>query len=160
MKKIFITFAVFVSIIWTGGTSFGQDVPAPLDYGPREALSVVSADGEFSFDVEIADTASERTRGLMFRDLIEPTHGMLFEFDGEQISSIWMKNTSIFLDVIFVRADGRILKIEHSAKPYSLRSMTSGAPVSAVLEIAGGRAMELGIKPGDVVKHPFFANGS
>lgn len=148
------------SIFWLIGTGFAQDAPPPLDFGPREALSVLSAEQETSFDVEIADTAAERTRGLMFRDEILPNHGMLFQFETQQISSIWMKNTSVFLDVIFVRADGRILKIEHSAKPYSLRSMTSGAPVSAVLEIAGGRALELGIKPGDVVKHPFFADSA
>ena len=155
MKKL-ITSAVFVTALLSSATSYGQNMPAPINFGPREALTIVSADKQHAFNVEIADSQSERNRGLMFRDVLAPTDGMLFEFERQQVASIWMKNTSIFLDVLFVRADGRILKIEHSAKPYSLRSMTSEAPVAAVLELAGGQVNALGIKPGDRIQHSFF----
>ena len=155
MKKL-ITSAIFVAALLSSGTSYGQDMPAPINFGPSEPLTIVSADKQHAFNVEIADSQTERNRGLMFRDVLAPMDGMLFEFEQQQVASIWMKNTSIFLDVLFVRADGRILKIEHSAKPYSLRSMTSEAPVAAVLELAGGQVNALGIKPGDRIQHSFF----
>ena len=155
MKKLLLSLSI-LSILPLSGMAFADEGPAPLDFGPRESLSIQSEDKSHEFSVEIADTREEQARGLMFRNVIAPTEGMLFEFGGEEIRSIWMKNTSVFLDVLFVRADGRILKIEHSAKPYSLRSMTSEAPVAAVLEIAGGQASERGIKPGDRVQHDFF----
>ncbi|PHR93306.1 MAG: hypothetical protein COA69_05035 [Robiginitomaculum sp.] len=155
MKKIFITFVSVLSV-FSAQASFADDVPAPMDFGPRENLTIVSAETQHVFSVEIADTQAERNRGLMFRDMIPADEGMLFEFEARQVASIWMKNTSVFLDVLFVRADGSILKIEHSAKPYSLRSMTSEAPVVAVLELAGGRVNALGIKAGDRIEHSFF----
>jgi len=68
-----------------------------------------------------------------------------------------MKNTPIPLDILFVRSNGKILKIEHSAQPYKLRSASSEAPVAAVVELAGGRSKELGIRPGDIVRHDFFS---
>jgi len=135
---------------------FADDVPTPLDFGPPEALTIISGETRHDFNVEIADTNVKRARGYMFRDAVGPTQGMLFEFERVELASIYMKNTSVFLDILFVRPDGRILKIEHSAKPYSLRSMTSEAPVAAVLEIAGGQAHALGIQPGDRVSHGFF----
>ena len=130
--------------------------PAPMDFGPREVLTIVSNNTPHVFSIEVADTQPELSRGMMFRQDVPANEGMLFEFGEERIASIWMKNTSIFLDVIFVRADGRILKIEHSAKPFSLRSMTSEAPVTAVFEIAGGQANALGIRPGDILQHSYF----
>lgn len=145
-----------LTVLPFAGAALADEAPPPLDFGPRESLTIQSDDKTHEFSVEIADTREEQTRGLMFRNVIEPAQGMLFEFGGEEIRSIWMKNTNVFLDVLFVRSDGRILKIEHSAKPHSLRSMTSEAPVSAVLEIAGGQANERGIKPGDRIQHDFF----
>ncbi|MBC6403005.1 MAG: DUF192 domain-containing protein [Hyphomonadaceae bacterium] len=109
-----------------------------------------------TFNVEIADTPEEQTRGFMFREHIPSDEGMLFAFEQPRIATIWMKNTSVPLDIIFVRENGHILKIEHGAKPYSLRTASSEAPVAAVIEIAGGKVRELGIGPGDLVKHGFF----
>lgn len=133
-----------------------QGEPASLDFGPRENLTIVSNGKTHAFDIEVADNQAELSRGMMFRNVVPNDQGMLFEFGDARVVSIWMKNTSVFLDVIFVRADGRILKIEHSAKPYSLRSMTSEAPVTGVFEIAGGQANALGIRPGDLVQHGYF----
>ncbi len=129
-----------------------------VDFGAPEALMIESDGATHNFSVEIADTPEKQTRGLMYRDVIEPEKGMLFEYAEQGVLSIWMKNTGVPLDIIFVRQNGKILKIEHSATPYSLRSISSEATVAAVLELAGGRALELGIMPGDVVKHPFFGN--
>ena len=81
---------------------------------------------------------------------------MLFEFDKPKVATIWMKNTAVSLDIIFVRSNGKILKIEHSATPYTLRSASSEAPVAAVLELGAGQSLELGIKPGDRIAHEFF----
>ena len=157
MKKLFIYSSVVVLSLCGLNAASADDAPAPLDFGAHEQLSVQTSTASIPFDVEVADTQPERARGLMYRDVIEPGKGMLFEFPDNNIASIWMKNTSVFLDVIFVQGDGRIVKIEHSAKPYSLRSMSSETPVKAVLEIAGGQALEQGIRPGDIVKHPFFS---
>ena len=139
-------------------TTSAQEVPAPLDLGPKEALSISTVNGVHTFNVEIADSRAEQNRGLMFRDDLPGGEGMLFEFEEPKIASIWMKNTAIPLDILFVRSNGKILKIEHSAVPYSLRSASSEAVVGAVLELAGGRTKELGIAPGDIVTHEFFNN--
>ena len=157
MKNLLIAFA-FILVLIAPHAVAADNAPAPLNFGPREALTIVSKDKQHVFSVEVADTRAQRNRGMMFRDVLPVDEGMLFEFEQRQIASIWMKNTSVFLDVLFVRADGRILKIEHSAKPYSLRSMTSEAPVTAVLELAGGQANERGIVAGDIVQHSFFAS--
>ncbi len=157
MKK-YIYSLVFVFALFLPISALGQSIPKPIDFGPKEELVILSGGKKHIFNVEIADTPIKQNRGLMFRDVIDPKSGMLFEFGEEKIASIWMKNTSIFLDVLFIRKDGTILKIEHSAKPYSLRSVTSEAPVTAVLELAGGAANELGIKPGDKVLHEYFSS--
>ncbi len=157
MKNVFLLTVLAMLL----GFSFpvnAQNLQIPsVDFGPRESLTVVSNDTPHVFNIEVADTQQELGRGMMYRKAVPPNEGMLFEFGEERIVSIWMKNTSVFLDVIFVRADGRILKIEHSAKPFSLRSMSSEAPVTAVFEIAGGQANALGIRPGDVLQHSYFS---
>ncbi|MEE9271776.1 MAG: DUF192 domain-containing protein [Robiginitomaculum sp.] len=155
MKNIFLALSFVLSISCASITK-ATEVPAALDLGPREQLTITSGDKVHNFSVEIADTFEEQQRGLMFRDVIAPNEGMLFEYDDDLVLSIWMKNTVVFLDVVFVRRDGSIMKIEHSAKPYSLRSITSEAPVAAVLELAGGQTNLLRIKPGDTINHEFF----
>ena len=142
-----------------GYTALAGDEPAPMNFGPKQSLTIVSGDQTHEFNVEIADSHAERNRGLMFRDVISADEGMLFEFESLSVSSIWMKNTAVFLDVIFVNEEGRIVKIEHSAQPYKLRSINSELPVTAVLEIAGGQARAREIKPGDRIVHDFFKVG-
>ena len=93
---------------------------------------------------------------MMFRETMGPDAGMIFEFDEPKVATIWMKNTSIPLDILFVRSNGRILKIEHMAQPYKLRSASSEAVVASVVELQGGRSRDLGIMPGDLVRHEFF----
>ena len=154
--KYFLIVLTFVFFLLSPDAGAANDGPKPLNFGPKETLTIISNNTQHTFSVEVADTPAQRNRGMMFRDVVPIDEGMLFEFEQRQVASIWMKNTSVFLDVLFVREDGRILKIEHSAKPYSLRSITSEAPVIAVLELAGGQANARGIMAGDLVKHRFF----
>ena len=103
------------------------------------------------FEVEVARTEAEQARGLMFRETLGPGEGMLFPFDPPRPASFWMKNTLIPLDMIFIRADGSIARIAANTVPLSLEPVGVEEPVVAVLEIAGGRAAELGIEAGDRV---------
>ena len=116
-------------------------------------LSIRTAGGKtYSFKVEVARSESEQARGLMFRDKLAPNGGMIFPMNPPRPASFWMKNTVISLDLIFIRPDGVIARIAAEAVPYSLEPIDSGEPVSAVLEIPGGRAAELGISEGDKVR--------
>ena len=118
-------------------------------------LAIKTSRGKtLAFKGEVARTESEQARGLMFRDKLAPNGGMIFPMNPPRPTSFWMKNTVISLDLIFIRPDGTIARIAADAIPYSLEPIDSGEPVSAVLEIAGGRAAELGISEGDKVRWP------
>ena len=104
-------------------------------------------------------TDAERERGLMFRKELPEGHGMLFDFQRDQPVAFWMHNTYISLDMIFIRGDGRILRIAENAKPLSDQLIPSGGPVRAVLEVIAGTARKLGIAPGDRVAGSIFGNG-
>ena len=117
-------------------------------------LTIRSATGEHRFTVEVAGSLAEQSTGLMFRRSLAPDAGMIFPYDPPQDVAFWMKNTLIPLDMIFIRADGRIARIAANTVPRSLEGVPSLEPVAAVLEIAGGRAAELGIRPGDTVVWP------
>ncbi|MFL6733676.1 MAG: DUF192 domain-containing protein [Sphingomicrobium sp.] len=125
--------------------------PAGMEQVP---LRIRTARGAHKFVVEVARTVQEQSRGLMFRQSLGPDQGMIFPHDAPHDASFWMKNTLIPLDMIFIRADGTIARIEANTVPLSLEPVNSGEPVGAVLEIAGGRAAELGINPGDRVEWP------
>ena len=156
-----IALPLFFAVSMTASAQDGPQDPRPdelLDYGPSETLVIDTDAGELSFQVEVADTLPEQAQGMMWREEIPEMTGMLFEFSEPKIATIWMKNTPLPLDIIFVRSNGRILKIEHNAQPYKLRSASSEAVVAAVIELKGGRALELGIRPGDTVEHPFFSD--
>jgi len=115
-------------------------------------LTVTSSTGKHRFTVEVAKTSEEQSMGLMYRNKLGPDRGMIFPFDPPRDASFWMRNTLIPLDMIFVRADGSIANIAANTVPYSEEPVPSDGPVAAVLEIAGGRSAELGIKPGDKVE--------
>ncbi len=114
-------------------------------------LTIRSSTGMHRFIVEVARSPEEQAMGLMHRQSLAPDRGMLFPYDPPQPASFWMKNTLIPLDLIFIRADGTIARIAENTVPLSLDPVPSLEPVAAVLEIAGGRAAELGIRPGDRV---------
>jgi len=129
---------------------------ASADAANLERLEIVTRSGVHVFDVELATTSEERSKGLMFRRELPAGQGMLFDFNGEGPVSMWMKNTYVSLDMIFIRADGRIARIAENTEPLSERTISSGAPVKAVLEVVAGTAKRLGIAPGDRVAHRIF----
>lgn len=113
-------------------------------------LVVTTSSGKHRFQVEVAATAAQQQKGMMFRTAMGPNEGMIFPNAVPQVRSFWMKNTVIPLDIIYIGPDRRVLNIV-AGVPYSQQSLPSAGPVINVLEIAGGRAAELGIKPGDAV---------
>jgi uncharacterized membrane protein (UPF0127 family) len=131
----------------------------PARAGGRDTLEIVSASGVHAFTVELATNDEERSRGLMFRKELPQGSGMLFDFQHDQPVAFWMHNTYISLDMIFIRGDGRIMRIAESTEPLSDRMVPSGAPVRAVLEVIAGTARQLGIKAGDRVVNPMFGTG-
>ena len=138
-----------------GGCGDGS-APKPVDDG-RIAVTIDSANGTHVFRVEIAKTAAEQQRGLMFRTDIAKDGGMLFapyppEGGPPKDANFWMKDTPTPLDIIYIRADHNIARIAENAVPFSESMIPSGGPVAAVLEINGGRAGELGIAEGDKVR--------
>ena len=112
-------------------------------------LTIRSKNGVHHFTVEVAATPEQQERGLMFRKSLAGDRGMIFPYDPPQDVSFWMENTLIPLDIIFIRADGTIVRIT-KAKALDETPLPAGEPIGVVLEIRGGRAAELGIKEGDV----------
>jgi uncharacterized membrane protein (UPF0127 family) len=121
-----------------------------------QSLEIASKSGVHVFAVELASTPEEQAKGLMYRRQLPEGQGMLFDFHREQPTSFWMKNTYIPLDMIFIRGDGRILRIAENTVPLSETLVPSGGPVRAVLEVNAGTAKKLGIAPGDRVGHAIF----
>jgi uncharacterized protein len=122
----------------------------------QQTLEIASKSGVHMFSVEIADNDGEREKGLMYRKELPEGQGMLFDFHRDQEVSFWMQNTYIPLDMVFIRGDGRILRIAENTEPMSTRLIPSGGPVRAVLEVIGGTVRKLGIAPGDRVASPIF----
>ena len=114
-------------------------------------LTIESSGRKHRFTVEVAETPEQQAQGLMNRQSLGPDRGMIFPRNPPGDASFWMKNTLIPLDIIFIRTDGTIARIAENTVPMSLDPIPSLEPVGAVLEIAGGRSAELGIKPGDKV---------
>ena len=126
--------------------------PAGLD---QVMLTVTTTSGTtHRFTVEVARTAAQQAQGLMNRQSLGPDRGMIFPYETPTAASFWMKNTLIPLDMIFIRGDGTVARIEANTAPLSLDPVPAGEPVGAVLELAGGRAAELGITAGAKVKWP------
>jgi len=122
-----------------------------------QPLEIVTRSGVQVFSVEMATTEDEKQTGLMYRKELPDGKGMLFDFSPEQQISMWMKNTYISLDMIFIRADGRILRIAENTEPLSTKIISSGGLAKGVLEVIAGTAQKYGIQPGDRVAHPLFS---
>lgn len=139
--------ALCAVLAWTMGAAHAAEV---------QPLEIVTKSGVQVFSVELAKTDEERTTGLMYRKELAEGRGMLFDFSPEQQVSMWMKNTFISLDMIFIRADGRILRIAENTEPQSTRIIPSGGLAKGVLEVIAGTARKYGIAAGDQVAHPLF----
>jgi uncharacterized membrane protein (UPF0127 family) len=129
---------------------------SPVRAADMETLEIVTKSGVRVFNVEMARSPEERERGLMFRKELPEGQGMLFDFSPPQDISMWMRNTYVPLDMIFIRADGRILRIAENTEPMSERIISSGGPAKAVLEVLAGTARKEGIAPGDRVAGALF----
>ncbi len=119
-------------------------------------LEIVTKSGVRPFSVELAVTDEERAKGLMFRKEIPEGYGMLFDFKQDQMVTMWMKNTYVSLDMIFIKHDGRIARIAENTTVLSEDIIPSGQPVRAVLEVVAGTAKKFGIAAGDKVGYPIF----
>lgn len=147
--------AFFIALIaWPG---FALADSAPLS--KIEPVTVATDTGVTLFTVEMADTPDMQQRGLMFRQRLPEDRGMLFDFGEPRTVAMWMKNTLISLDMIFIRADGTVAGIAKRTTPKSLDTLGVQEPVKAVLEVAGGVSDKIGLKPGDTVYHRIFSNG-
>ena len=132
-----------------------------LDSFPRGELTIHLGPGkknELKFDVWLADTPRRQAQGLMFVRSLTPQRGMLFVHESPKPIGMWMKNTYIPLDMLFIDAKGRIRQIAENTTPHSLEVIRSQEPALAVLEIGGREASRLGIKPGHKVSHPAFGH--
>lgn len=115
-------------------------------------LTISTTTGRHPFQVEVARTEGQQSRGLMYRKPLAPDRGMIFPMRPPRQAAFWMKNTPSPLDIIFIAPGGKVLKVAAMATPYSLDAIDSDGPVEAVLEIRGGRAAEIGLLPGDRVE--------
>jgi uncharacterized protein len=126
----------------------------------QETLKLITAGAVHTINVEVTETAAEKAQGLMFRSRLADTSGMLFFYEEPQEITMWMRNTYIPLDMVFIRADGIVHRIEANTEPLSENIVGSKGDVTACLELAGGAAARLGLKPGDRVEHRFFKPGA
>lgn len=121
-----------------------------------EPLAIATREGRRAFQVEVMRDDASRARGLMFRRSMPPDRGMLFDFEQVAPVAMWMKNTYLPLDMLFIRADGTVARVAADTEPLSTKVVPSGEPVLAVLELNAGTAARLGIRAGDRVEHGLF----
>lgn len=159
LKRLFsslVTALTILALLLFAGVFRSPDAPPrstdPLQY----TLSIRTQSGEHRFTVEPATTPRVQERGLMYRRTLPPDRGMLFVFETVRPVSMWMKNTYISLDMLFLSPDGTILDIAERTIPESETLITPPMPVYAVLEVPGGTAERLNIARGDKVQHPLL----
>lgn len=133
---------------------------AQLQHFPTSELTIISATGPHRFTVEVAETPTQMEQGLMFRRSLPENAGMLFDFKQPTMATMWMRNTLIPLDMLFVDVQGRIVNIHERAVPESDNVIAAAAPVRYVIELNGGTAARLGIAPGDQVESALFGHTS
>ncbi len=126
--------------------------------GPSDSYFAQTSRGPIELKLELADDPAERARGLMFRESLPEQGGMLFDFGSEQPVAMWMRNTLVPLDMLFVDTAGRVVHIARETTPLSEATITAGRPVRGVVELAGGEAARLGIEVGDLVTRRLFDN--
>ena len=153
-------------IYWLIGVAFAVILAflpaAPRAQGPisfaKSSVVIVTKSGRHKFDVEVAENEAQRERGLMYRREMAPDAGMLFDYEVPQRTAMWMKNTILPLDMLFIDRDGRIINIVERAVPGSLTIIPSRGKILGVLELNAGTVDRLGIKKGDVVEHKIFGD--
>ena len=137
-----------------------QQLQAPVAGQPTDKLTIETDLGPQVFRIEVAVTPEQKTTGLMFRREMAADAGMLFPYDRPQIITMWMRNTYLPLDMVFIGADGRVINVAERTVPESLATIPSGGPALGVLEVNAGTAARLHIKPGDRVVHSLFGTAA
>ena len=145
---LWLALVSWIGLAAPGGSSVNAAEFQPLEIATKSGVKV--------FSVEMATTEEEKTTGLMYRKHLPDGQGMLFDFSPAQRVSMWMKNTYISLDMIFIGPDGRVLRIAENTEPFSTRIIPSRGLAKGVLEVIAGTAKKYGIAPGDQVAHPLF----
>jgi uncharacterized protein len=130
--------------------------PALAQEATLEPLEIATSTGPHSFSVEVMRTDEQRARGLMNRRFMAQDRGMLFDFKREEPVAMWMKNTYLSLDMVFIDKSGKVVNIAENTEPLSERIIPSAGPVLAVLELNAGTARRIGLKPGDRLRHSLF----
>lgn len=149
---VFLAFALVFHIRGAGAQDVAQPPLALSD------LELVTREGVHHFKVEMALSVDERSIGLMHRRELAPDGGMLFDFGRDEQVSMWMKNTVLSLDMVFIKADGTIANLAERTVPFSLNTISSRGEVRAVLEVPAGTAKRIGLKIGDRVRNIIFGN--
>jgi len=121
-----------------------------------EPLEIVTSSGTHQFSVEVMRTDEQRARGLMHRRFMAQDRGMLFDFKREEPVVMWMKNTYLSLDMVFIDKSGKVVNVAENTEPLSERIVPSSGPVLAVLELNAGTARRIGLKAGDRLRHSLF----
>ena len=163
LPVLILASAALATLTWAAGAPSSAQIVAQIELQrfERDVLSIETADGRRQrFEIELAVTGAQRAQGLMYRRSLAEDGGMLFLYGGAGMLSMWMKNTPIPLDMMFIAPDGRIVDIAERTVPYSLETVASRFAASAVLEVNGGTVARLGIRPGDRVLHRAFGSGS
>jgi uncharacterized membrane protein (UPF0127 family) len=140
--------ALFVAVCFAASANAADFTP----------LSIETASGRHAFQAEVAKDDAMRAQGLMYRRTLDPDKGMLFDFGGEEPVSMWMQNTYVPLDMVFIKADGTVHRVEEHTTPLSTRTIDSGVAVRYVLEVPAGTAAKIGITRGSKVKHKIIGN--
>ncbi len=130
--------------------------PALAQEVTLEPLEIATTTGPHNFSVEVMRTDEQRARGLMHRRFMAQDRGMLFDFKREEPVAMWMKNTYLSLDMVFIDKSGKVVNIAENTEPLSERIIPSAGPVLAVLELNAGTARRIGLKPGDRLRHSLF----
>jgi len=158
IKKL--TYIILFPLVITIGISVNAMAQGSAASFPKAELSIKTSEALHNFQIELALDDSHREYGLMFRSELPEMSGMLFIYDEKRDISMWMKNTFISLDILFIDNEGKIMTIAESTQPRSLSLIRSGGAAKAVLELNGGLTKRLGIQVGDEIIYPIFENAS
>ncbi len=157
---LLILMGLFLATLPLADRAFAQSQGRLVSFDRDQLIIETAAGGRHVFDVELAVSPEQKAQGLMFRRSMAATAGMLFLYERPEQRAMWMKNTLIPLDMLFIDQAGVIVRIQERTVPLSLRVIPSGQAVTAVLELNAGTSARLSIEPGDRVRHAAFESGS
>ncbi len=154
----FVSLMLLGSALTVAGCNSGEPSGAA---GPLDRLTLVTESGRHPISLEIADTEEKKRVGLMFRTELKDGHGMLFPYERSQEISMWMRNTYISLDMVFIGADGTVVRVARNTEPMSEAIISSDRPALGVLELKAGAADHYKIKAGKSrIEHPYFSGSA